>query len=405
MATNVPAITWINGAPVLPQQTAILAGVQTDLNNAFGGGLSSAPQSPQGQLATTETAIIGDKNSQIAYMANQINPLYASGQWQDAIGYLYFITRIQAAGTVVTATVTGAVNTVIPAGALAQDTSGYLYASTVAVTIPATGSTTVQFQNQTVGAIPCAIGALNTIYTTVAGWDQVTNAAAGSLGNLVESQQAFEQRRQQSVAGNSVNSIQSIQGAVLAVPGVIDAYTIDNPTNAAITVGSTSYPLAANSTLVSVAGGSAAAIAQAIWTKKGAGSPYAPGNTSYVLYDTSYQAPQPSYTISWLTPTATNAYFAVQIKNLPQLPTNIVALVQNAIIAAFTGTDGGIKARINQTTYAARYYAGVSATNANVEILSLLMGFSAGTATSAALTFGIDQLPVLSASNIAVTLV
>ena len=405
MTTSVPSIQWINGAPVLPQESDINTGRFTDIDNAFGGGLTDSANTPQGQIVASDTDIIGDKNNQIAFMANQINPVYASGQWQDAIGYLYFMARIQAAGTVVNATCTGAVNTVIPAGSIAQDTSGYLYASTASATIPASGSITVQFQNQTQGAIPCAIGALSKIYSAIGGWDTISNPLAGSVGNLVESQQSFEQRRQQSVASNSVNSIQSIQGAVLAVPGVIDAYTIDNPTNATVFVGSTNYPLAANSTLVSVAGGNAALIAQAIWSKKGAGSPYASGNTSYVIYDTTYQSPQPSYTISWLTPTSTNAYFSVSIKNLPQLPTNIVSLVQTAIIAAFTGTDGGIKARVNQATYAARYYAGVSATDPNVEILSLLMGFSSGTATNPSLTFGIDQLPILSAANIAVTLV
>ena len=79
--------------------------------------------------------------------------------------------------------------------------------------------------------------------------------------------------------------------------------------------------------------------------------------------------------------------------------------MQAAIIAAFNGTDGGARARINQVTYAGRYYAGLAAIDPNVEVLSVLMGFSSGTATNAALTFGIDQLPTISASQIAVTLV
>lgn len=405
MTTSVPSIQWVNGAPVLPQESDINTGVFTDIDNAFGGGLTNAPNTPQGQLAASETSIIGDKNNQIAFMANQINPVYASGQWQDAIGYLYFMTRIQAAGTVVNATCTGAVNTVIPAGSIAQDTSGYLYASTASATIPSGGSITVQFQNQTQGAIPCAPLSLSKIYSAIGGWDTISNPLAGSVGNLVETRSAFESRRQQSVAANSVNSIQSIQGSILAVPGVLDAYTIDNPTNATVFVGSTNYPLAANSTLLSVAGGTASAIAQAYWSKKGAGSPYATGNTSAIVTDTTYNTPQPTYTVSWLTPTSTNAYFAVQIKNIPSLPSNIVSLIQNAIVAAFTGADGGQKARINQSTYAGRYYAGVSATDQNVEILSLTMGFSSIADSGLSMTFGIDQLPVISASNITVALI
>lgn len=402
--TNVPAISWSNGSPVLPQESDILAGVQADINSAFGGGVNPGLTTPQGQLAQSETSIIGDKNSQIAYIANQINPSTASGIWQDAIGYLYFLQRIQAAGTVVSATCTGAVGTIIPAGSVAQDTSGYLYSSTSAATIPASGSILVQFQNQTAGAIACNIGALNSIYTAVAGWDTITNATAGAMGNLVESRSAFESRRQQSVAGNAVNSVQSIQAAVLSVANVIDAYTVDNPSSSAISYGSTSYSIPANSVLVSVAGGSSAAIAAAIWSKKSLGCSYT-GNTSAVVQDTSYNPPYPSYTVTWLTPTSTPVYFAVQLKNNTSLPSNIVQLAQASIIASFNGTDGGIKCRINQPTYAGRYYAGLTAINPNVEILSVLMGFSSGTATNAALNFGIDQLPTISASQITVTLV
>ena len=143
MATNVPVITWSNGAPVLPSIPSILSGVQADINTAFGGGVNPSLTTPQGQFAQSETAIISDKNSQIAYIANMLNPATAQGIWQDAIGFLYFISRIQAAGTVVAATCVGAVGTVIPVGSVAQDTSGYLYSNTAAATIPAGGSVTV----------------------------------------------------------------------------------------------------------------------------------------------------------------------------------------------------------------------------------------------------------------------
>ena len=61
MTTNVPAITWVNGSPVLPAEQDILTGVQADINTAFGGGVNPSLQTPQGQLAQTETAIIGEK--------------------------------------------------------------------------------------------------------------------------------------------------------------------------------------------------------------------------------------------------------------------------------------------------------------------------------------------------------
>lgn len=403
MSTNVPAITWVNGSPVLPAEADILTGVQTDIDVAFGGGVNPSLQTPQGQLAQSETAIIGEKNNEIAYIANQVNPAFASGIWQDAIGYIYFMSRIQASGTVVNAVCNGAVGTVIPAGSIAQDVNGYLYVSTSAATIPAGGNVTVQFQNQTTGPISCAIGALNKIYTAVAGWDTVSNPTAGVVGNNVESRDEFELRRQNSVAVNAVNSLQAIYAAVLAVPNVLDAYVVDNSSNVSINYGSTSYALAPHSVCVSVAGGTSTDIANAIWNKKPPGCGYN-GNTSVTVYDTSYPTPYPSYTVTYLVPTSTPVYFAVQIKDSPLLPSDIITQAQNAVIATFNGQDGGTAVGINTTTYSGRYYANINAISPNVNVIEVYVGLTASPTTLSA-SLGIDQLPTISASQIVVTLV
>lgn len=403
MSTNVPAITWVNGSPVLPAEADILIGVQTDIDVAFGGGVNPSLQTPQGQLAQTETAIIGEKNNEIAYIANQVNPAFASGIWQDAIGYIYFMNRIQASGTVVNAVCNGAVGTVIPAGSIAQDVNGYLYASTSAATIPTGGNVTVQFQNQTTGPISCAIGALNRIFTAVAGWDTVSNPAAGVVGNNVESRSEFELRRQNSVAVNAVNSLQAIYAAVLAVPNVIDAFVVDNSTNSTVNYGTTSYPLAAHSICVSVAGGSSTDIANAIWNKKPPGCGYN-GNTSVTVYDTSYPTPYPSYTVTYLVPTSTPIYFVIDIQDTPLLPTDIINQTKNAVIATFNGQDGGTAVGINTTTFSGRYYANINAISPNVNVVEVYVGLTASPTTLSA-SFGIDQLPTISASQIVVNLV
>jgi hypothetical protein len=326
----------------------------------------------------------------------------ASGIWQDAIGYIYFMTRIPGTGTVVNATCTGAVGTVIPLGAVAQDTSGYLYSAITSGTIPSTGSITIEFQNQTQGAIACNIGALTKIYTAIAGWDTITNTTAGAQGNLVETRAAFELRRQASVAINAVNSLDSIRASVLAVPNVLQAYVVDNPTNATVNYGATSYPLAAHSICVSVAGGTSSAIGTAIWNKKPPGCGYN-GNTTVTVYDNTYSTPVP-YTVTYLTPTSTPAYFTVNIQNNPLLPSNIVSLVQNAVLASFNGQDGGTAVGINSTTYSGRYYANINAISPAVNVIEVYLGLSASPSTLL-IAFGIDQLPTISASNIAVVLV
>ncbi|TIR78119.1 MAG: hypothetical protein E5X19_32455, partial [Mesorhizobium sp.] len=74
-----------------------------DINGAFGGVLNPALNTPQGQLASSETAVIDEVNSTFLYFTNQVDPAYATGRMQDAIARIYFIERNPAQPTVVQA--------------------------------------------------------------------------------------------------------------------------------------------------------------------------------------------------------------------------------------------------------------------------------------------------------------
>jgi uncharacterized phage protein gp47/JayE len=401
-SSNVPKIQFVPTGVVLPEEADILAGVQADQAAAFGGNLSTSLSSPQGQLAQSSTAIIGDKNNEILNIVNQVNPDTSSGRWQDAIGRIYFLDRIAATGTVVQATCAGLVGATIPAGSLAQDVNGYKYASLADATIGASGTATVSFQCLTTGPIQCPTGALNVIFKAVTGWETVTNLSAGVVGNDVESRADFEFRRRNSVAANAVNSPQAIYGAVLGVEGVLDAYVIDNPLATVADTGSTNYPVAANSVYVAVVGGTAADIAKAIWSKKSLGCNYN-GTTTYVVEDDNYASPKPQYTVKWVTPAALPIFFKVTIVNNPNMVSNVSDLIKAAIVDAFAGVDGGSRARIGATLYAGRYYPGIAGTDPNVEILSVTLG-TATNPTGTSLTVGIDQAPTLDSANIQVVL-
>lgn len=237
MTTNVPTISFTDKGFVIPLEMDILSGVTQDINAAFGGNLNPGASSPQGQLAASEAEIIGNTYNTLLELFNNIDPSYASGRMQDAIGRIYFMTRLPASSTVVTGTCTGAAGTIIPFNALAQDSSGNLYYSVNSDVIPIGGSVDIQFFCADTGPVSCPIGALNTIYQSVPGWDSITNSATGASGIDTETTSAFEIRRQLSVASNSLNTNAAIQGAVIAVPNVISAYTTDNSSNSPIAVG------------------------------------------------------------------------------------------------------------------------------------------------------------------------
>lgn len=469
MTTNVPPASLSTNGFIAPSEAAILAGVQADLNAAFGGNLNQSLTTPQGQIAQSLAAIIGDGNDQFLALANGVDPALAAGRMQDAIGRIYFLDRLAALSTVAVATCSGLAGTVIPAGARAQDGGGNLYLCTGAGTIGVGGTVALNFACAVTGPVACPVGFLATIYQAIPGWDSITNAAAGVVGRDVETRADFEYRRQSSVALNANGSLQSILAAVLNVPGVLDAYAAENSTGSvsgasftgsiagtvltvsaiasgaiaagfilvgamieagtiitglgsgtggtgtytlnntqtvaseAMTAAAGGLPLAANSIYVSAYGGTSAAVAKAIWTKKMPGCGMN-GNTTVTVQDTAnYSVPYPTYAITFQVPTPTAIKFAVVIQNSSTIPANALDLVRAAIIAAFTGTDGGARVRMGGAIFASRFYGGVSSIGPWSLVYSILLGVASPTKTS--LLLPINQIATVSAADIAVSFV
>ena len=416
MATSVPQLQWTEAGLIAPTEAAILAGTQADIDAAFGGGLNPALETPQGQIASSEAAIIADKNNDFLDLVNQVDPQYAEGRFQDALARIYFLTRKGATSTAVTCTLTGTPSAVVPAGTFAQDTSGNTYVLLGSVTIGSGGTVTSSWQNLQTGPIACPEGTLTQVYQAVAGWDAITNPADGTLGQNVETRAEFEFRRQNSVALNGRGTCQSIYGNVFQVANVLDCYVIDNPTGSTVDTGSTNYPLAPHSVYIAAIGGIDADIATAIWAKKDVGCSYSanpngtpvPGegtvSTQTVIDPSGYSYPQPSYQVSFIRPGALPIFFNVQIANASNLPSNIVTLIQNAIIAQFNGTNGSVRARIGSAILAAGYYATVASVAPQVVLLGIQVGIT-GPGALEQVQVGIDQEPTLDAGNITVTLV
>lgn len=366
---------------VAPSQADILAGVLTDMNAAFGGNMNPALETPQGQLASSTAAVIGDKDDQFVALSNQFDPAYATGRFQDALARIYFLERNPAEPTTVTATCTGLAQTPIPAGSLAQSTDGSLYICTDGGVIGAGGSVDLAFQCAITGPVPCPADTLTGIYRAIPGWDAINNAADGIVGNAVESRADFEFRREQSVAINARGILNAILGAVLAVPNVLDAYATENPTAAPVTIRGVS--VAAHALYVAVAGGDAQAVARAIWTKKAPGCAYV-GNTTETVEDNNsgYSMPYPSYEVTFETPAALAFVFLVKISTNSGIPDNADVQIQAAILAAFVGADGGTRARIGSDVFASRFYTPVALLGSWAEIISITIGTRAATAAA-----------------------
>lgn len=405
--TNVPQIQWTATGIVVPSPAAVLAGVQADLNAAFGGNLNFTNlNTPQGQLASSQAAAISNAYALFAMLVNGVDPDLNSGFMQDVIARIYFLNRSLGSPTVVSCTCNGEAGTNIPTGnpatPQARDTAGNLYYCVQGGQIPVGGNITLSFANVVNGPIACPSGTLTTIYQAVTGWDSITNPSDGVPGANTETAQALEFRREQSVAANAHGSADAIYGEVINLPGVTDAYVYENVTDSPIFVGSTNYELLPHSVFVGVIGGDPQSIANAIWLKKDLGCNMN-GNTVETVVDENYAFPMPQYSITF-NDNAENVAtfdFVVNIVNSASLPSTIVADVTAAITAQFNGTaQGAQRVRIGSLLLAATFYGPVAnceGPSVPVNVLSIFLGDAfAGDGTT---VNGSDVLTITTATS------
>jgi hypothetical protein len=397
--TSVPRPSFGATGFTAPSEAEILAGVQADYNAAFGGNLNPDLSTPQGQLATSETAIIGDVNDQFLWFCNQVDPAFASGRMQDGIGRIYFIERQAATPTVLQVSCSGLSGVVIPVGSLVKDAAGYTYASTQEGVIPGSGSVSIPFACTTDGPIEAGPQTL-TIYRSIPGWDTAVTAAAGATGRYVERRADFEARRSASVALNAQGSVPSIRGAILNLDDVLDAYVTHNPTGASVTVGGVT--LLPHSLYACVLGGDAQAIGEAIWRKASVGCNYN-GDVSVTVYDESYTPPYPSYTVKYQAPVLSPVKLTVTITNSAAVPSDAQDRIRAALVSAFSGADGGARARIGGTLYASRFYAPVALLGSWAQVVSIKIAKGAGSAADN-ISMDIDEAPTLADGDITVVL-
>lgn len=382
--TLVPTFTFGPTGFVAPSGPAVLAGVQGDLNSAFGRNLNYSLTTPQGQIATSEAASLSNTYGSFQYLTQQMDPNNSSGRFQDGIAAIYFLQRDPSEPTALQVSCLGKAGVPIPAGALIQDTSGNTYAATEGGTIPDGGTVVLQFNCTLPGPTPVPDANAVSIYQAVNGWDAVA-VVSGVEGRDQEGRAALELRRRDSVAGNSFGPVGAILGAIAKVPNVLDFNGYNNNTAAPVTVAGVT--IEAYAIYISVAGGTTADIGQAIIGKKGAGAPMN-GNTTVSVTDTNplYAVP-PVYTVKFTVPAALQLLWKVTLVAGPLIPSDATTQVQDQLIAATAGqldlNPPPPRTRIGTTVYAAQYVAAINALGSWAQVASILIGSK----NSAAATF------------------
>lgn len=319
---------------VVPDTATTRAQVEAEWREAFGQDLDVSPDTPQGVLITAEVEARDAVARNNAEVANQINPDIASGIWLDAIWRLTGGYRRPATPSLLQGVQFGGQpGTLIPAGseAVVAD-SGERFATVADITIDGAGVATGDMQSVNLGRIACPVGALDTIATTVLGWETVNNPVAAIVGTEEESDFASRQRRRNTLALQGISLSEAVTSRLYAVDGVRSLVFRENilPTSEVID----GITLAPHSIYACVSGGEDADIAQALLETKTAGAAWNGSALVSVIDPFSGQ----TYPVRFERPTPVLLYIRVTVR---ATPLDAESLVRNAIINYANGLNDG----------------------------------------------------------------
>lgn len=258
---------------IVPDTSQIRSEIESYMRSQFGQDLNLEPETPQGVLVTALTLAIDGMARNNAKLANQINPLLSTGAHLDALSSLFGTFRIGATRSIIAdVKLTGRTGTVIPKGSQARSEDGDLFETVNAIVLDEKGKGAVDFRAVEYGSIECGVGELDSIASSVLGWETVHNDKQAILGQLEESDLSLRTRRLRTLARNNISTNEAIISSLYELEGVHSLSYLENYTNAEqIIRGKTLKP---HSVYVCIHGGIDEEIAKALKDNKTLGGGY-----------------------------------------------------------------------------------------------------------------------------------
>lgn len=195
---------------IVPDTSDIKTNVEEEFKAALGQEMSTAGDTPQGRLISTEVSARRAVAINNAQLANQINPNEATGIYLDAVCALLGITRAAPEKSIIPGvTLRGIPLTPVAAGSRARSTSGDIFLSVSDVTFSSGGVATVDFIADQAGSVSCAVGALNRVVDAVLGWETVYNDTAAVVGSDEQTDVALRSERKLRLANQGISTMEA----------------------------------------------------------------------------------------------------------------------------------------------------------------------------------------------------
>lgn len=388
---------------IVPDTAEIYTEVENEFTTAFGSDLDLSLSTPQGRLIEMEALARQGTVGLCALIANQINIDYATGQYLDAIGAFFNVARKGATSTSVLATVAGVAGTIIPAGSLVQTQAGddfYLENETI---IPEQGFTTAYFLSVEQGDIPCATGTLTIIIDQTIGWETVNNPVAAIIGSNQESDYDYR-KRIKSARYVGISYIQAIKAQLEQVENLKSSFVYDNVEDDPVVYDTITIP--AHSIVVVADGGADEDVAQAIFSKKSAGSGYTAIPNQSVTVEVADGAYGVEYPVTFNRPEVLQFEVNIQVRNNNYTGADLETAVQNAILTWANGDVESVDGlKIGQDVSPFEIASAVSEQLPSIYVKSCLICALGGTPSAEELSCTNAQIYAIEVNNINVEIV
>ena len=247
------------------------------------------------------------------------------------------------------------------------------------------------FQCDTAGAITPAIGAVNQIVTSYAGWNSVENNVPASTGRDAETDISLRERWAKSIYHRASGMTDAITAALYDVDGVTFAQTYENNTNSTDADGRPPHSIESI-----VHGGSPHDIAETIWRT------HASGITTYgSITQTVYDSQNIPHEISFNRPTLVPIYLQITVTANPEKELSVAAisLIKSAISAQIGGQNVGQDV-ILQSLYGTIY----TATSGAVGYMQIKGSTDGETFSTDNIVINARSIATIDAANITVTI-
>lgn len=281
------------GGLTIQQQPDIVATLTAGYTSIYGADINLGPNTPDGQMMNIYATGLEDNLELLQSVYNMFSLINAFGVQLDNIGQLLGIIR--QAGTFTQAVVLVTVSQAVtlpgqdvlvgnPAATVftVADQAGNQYQLVASHVFSGAGSASLTFASVSIGQILTAANTITAILTPLLGVTSVNNPTTGGdvIGSNEEADSAYRVRMAQSFQLAATGPADALRAALLNLPGVLDAFVPENDTGGIIN------GVFANGIMNIVNQGTAtdAAVAQAIYVKKGLGAQQTrqfvtPGNT------------------------------------------------------------------------------------------------------------------------------